>query len=297
MGLAICEVITDLHDQELTKHGHTSFPIACYDDDLTVADVSWHWHEEWELVLVTEGCLRFEMENTNVLIDSGDGIFINSKAMHAVRLSAPGKQVVGRLHSVVFHPRLIGGSMDSVYWQELVQPLLNNEATRFLLLKKDIPWQKDVLDHFHTAWAAIVDEQDDFENFSRYLLSKAIRSIVKNADFSVSNLSAQELAKIVRIRTMMEFIELHFMEDLSVDQIAESASVSSSACLRSFHEMLHTTPMQYVIDLRLTKAANLLKTTPRAAKDIAFDCGFSDTSYFTKVFRLKYHATPGQYRK
>ncbi|MCC8075825.1 MAG: AraC family transcriptional regulator [Clostridiales bacterium] len=294
MGLSVCNTVTDLHDQELAKHGDTAFPIACYADDLSRENVPWHWHEEWELVLVTEGCPRFDLENARMTLDCGDGVFINSRAMHAIQ---NGSQTPGKLHSAVFHPRLIGGSMDSVFWQTLVQPFYSNAATRFLLLKQEIPWQQEVLRCFETAWEAIAGEQDDFENLARYSLSKAVRGILRNTDFSKSNLSERELTKINRIRSMMEFIEFHYSEELTVEQIAKSVSVSNSACLRCFHEMLNTTPMQYVMETRLKKAAALLRTTNKSAKDIALDCGFNDTSYFTKLFRLKYNCTPGQYRK
>lgn len=46
MGLSVCSVVTDLHDQELSGHGDTAFPIACYDEDLSREEVSWHCHEE-----------------------------------------------------------------------------------------------------------------------------------------------------------------------------------------------------------------------------------------------------------
>lgn len=294
MGLSACSVVTDLHDQELSRHGNTAFPIACYDEDLSQEEVSWHWHEEWEIVLVTEGCLCFDMENTRQMLSCGDGVFINSKVMHAIR---NGSRHPGRLHSAVFHPRFIGGSMDSVFWQTLVQPFFTNAATRFLVLKEDIPWQNEALQCFQMAWTAIGEEQDDFENLARYHLSRSIRNILRNTDFARSNLPEQELVKIGRIRSMMEFIEFHYMEDLTVENIAKSVSVSNSACLRCFHEMLNTTPMQYVIETRLRKAAALLRATNRSAKDIALDCGFGDASYFTKMFRLKYHCTPGNYRK
>ncbi len=294
MGLSVCNTVTDLHDQELSRHGNTAFPIACYADDLNREKIPWHWHEEWEIVLVTEGYLRFDVENARQTLACGDGIFINSKAMHAIQNTS---QAPGTLHSAVFHPRLIGGNMDSIFWQTLVQPFSYNAATRFLLLKQDVPWQKEVLRYFQIAWESIAKEQDDFENLARFYLSKAIRSILQNTDFSKSNLSEQELTKINRIRSMMEFIEFHYMEELTVEQIAKSVSVSNSACLRCFHEMLNTTPIQYVMETRLKKAAALLRSTNKSVKDIALDCGFSDVSYFIKIFRLKYNCTPGNYRK
>ncbi len=178
-----------------------------------------------------------------------------------------------------------------------MQPFYSNSATRFFLLNQEIPWQKEVLHCFQIAWESIVGEPDDFKNLTRFYLSRAIHDILRNTDFSQSNLSEKELEKINRIRSMMEYIEFHYMEDLTVEHISKSVSVSNSACLRCFHEMLNTTPMQYVMEIRLKKAAALLRATNKSARDIALDCGFNDPSYFTKMFRLKYNCTPGNYRK
>ena len=54
--------------------------------------------------------------------------------------------------------------------------------------------------------------------------------------------------------------------------------------------------MQYVINLRLQRAAESLISNSKKVIDIAFDCGFSEPSYFSKKFRAKYNVTPKQYR-
>lgn len=53
-----------------------------------------------------------------------------------------------------------------------------------------------------------------------------------------------------RIKTMLQFIQEHYAEDISVEQVASSASISPSECLRCFHNMIGTTPNQYLRDQR-----------------------------------------------
>ena len=53
-----------------------------------------------------------------------------------------------------------------------------------------------------------------------------------------------------RIKRMLQYIQDHYAEDVSVDQIAASASISASECLRCFHDMIGTTPNQYLRDRR-----------------------------------------------
>ncbi len=294
MALSICETQTDLHDMELSKHGDPAFPIACYTDDLSLTKVPWHWHDEWEYAIVHEGCPEFFLENQHVSLHAGDGIFINGKALHAVKNDHTKTAI---LHSAVFHPRLIGGSTDSIYWQTLVQPFLSNPSTRYLLLHADNPWESKVLDHFHLAWKSMANDCEDCANIVRYELSAGIGALVQHNDFSTSNMSDQELINAKRIRVMLEYIEAHYNEKISVDILSDLITVSASVCLRCFHNTLHTTPMQYVRQLRIKKAADLLHTTNKSAKDIAFACGFNDMSYFTRSFKEVYGQTPIIYRK
>ena len=64
----------------------------------------------------------------------GDGLFINAGVLHADWPLAAGRC---RLHSVVFHPRLVGGSPDSVFWQKYLQPLLTYLTNLYFKIRED----------------------------------------------------------------------------------------------------------------------------------------------------------------
>ena len=55
MAIQECIQNIDSTGQELSQHGSSVFPVACYHDDLKQANVAWHWHEELEAVVVSEG--------------------------------------------------------------------------------------------------------------------------------------------------------------------------------------------------------------------------------------------------
>ena len=55
MGLSLCNVSIDRRGRELVEHGTVLFPVACYYDDLAGDAVPWHWHDELEAAVVTEG--------------------------------------------------------------------------------------------------------------------------------------------------------------------------------------------------------------------------------------------------
>ncbi len=292
MSLSPCSVATDLHQRELAEHGSIAFPIACYHDNLPLQAVPWHWHDEWEFAIVSEGSVDFLLENVRLRLTEGEGIFINALALHGVEpVQGP-----GRLHSAVFHARLIGGSADSYFYQNLVQPM-KDSPLRYVHLQPENSWQNQVLQGFHAVWYAMLEEAEDYEDTVRYHLSHAIRILLQNCAVHAALPSAQEQTDAARIRSMLEFIEAHYQEDLTIEHIAGQISVSSSVCLRCFHRMLGTTPMQYVRQLRLNKAAEQLVSGSRPIREIALDCGFNDISYFSKSFREKTGLTPKAYRQ
>ena len=96
---------------------------------------------------------------------------------------------------------------------------------------------------------------------------------------------------------MLQYIQEHYGGELTLAKIAESASVSENECLRCFRSMIGSTPIQYVKQLRVQKAAELLVSTNRKISDIGAECGFQEMSYFAKTFRELKGCTPGDFRK
>ena len=79
-------------------------------------------------------------------------------------------------------------------------------------------------------------------------------------------------------------------DDTSVRDHHGTDGYSESACLRSFRQLLGTTPIQYVKQYRIEKDAGLLLTTRLRTGEIGAECGFNDLSYFTKT-RLLFSTT------
>lgn len=286
-----CTLMTDESGRELIEHGTAAFPVACYDDDLTREEVPWHWHENLEIAIITEGTALVAAGSQKYTIGPGDGFFINVGVLHGCW------DLEGcRLHSLVFHPRLVGGSLDSVFYQSYMLPLTRNQAAEGLFLRRSIPWQKDILDSIVSAWDACAREQPGFEFHVRAALSNLVLLLCSNLPAGTQAHDGRSLRSSERIKEMLQFIHDNYMEELSAAQIARSAAVSESECLRCFRSAIGTTPIRYVKQYRIQKASQLLTSTRERICDIAARCGFQDMSYFTKTFRELKGCTPREYR-
>lgn len=294
MALAECNTTVDASGRELQQHGKPAFPIACYEDDFRVMDVPWHWHEEWEAVLITEGSCLVAAGNRKAMLRAGEGFFIHSGVLHGCwDTEATGC----RFHSLVFHPRLVGGSLDSVFHQQFVQPLLDHHRPEMIVLDPRIPWQNEALEAIEGAWQHCTCETEGFPFLVRNELSRLVFLLHSHLSPAEANLSSAQLRNAQRIKTMLSWIHDHFSQELDIASIAASVCVSESECLRCFRSTIGTTPIQYLKQYRLQQAAKLLADTHQKISDIAVSCGFQDMSYFTRAFREQMGCTPSQYRK
>ncbi|MCF7853793.1 MAG: AraC family transcriptional regulator [Candidatus Pacebacteria bacterium] len=99
------------------------------------------------------------------------------------------------------------------------------------------------------------------------------------------------------VRNALNYIEKHFTEPLSIEQIAREAGVSSPHLYTLFRQHVGISPKQAILKLRLKKAESLLSLTTLSVKEISRETGFIDASSFCAFFRRASGLTPIAYRK
>lgn len=281
--------------QETFQHGDSRFPCASYLDQYCSGREAypWHWHDDWEIAYVEQGAVRVCVNDQQVLLQEGDGIFINRRVLHT--FSMAGKTEV-RMPNILFDPVLLYGSRESVYWEKYVKPLALSKGFTHEVFRRQAPWQAEILGQAERAFSLLTAEDYGYELRVRAALSEIFLILTRHIP-DLGNTEAKSQTEMDRIRQMLSFIQLRYTEPVSVQQIADSAFISRRECMRSFQRILGTSPIQYVIDLRLRKAKQLLLETDFPVMEIGARCGFPDQSYFTRVFREKTGVSPGKFRK
>lgn len=293
MALSISVDRVDETGRELLTYGTEDFPIAFFDDDLTKISVPYHWHDELEIVIITEGAVRMRIAGTEFSLKTGDRYFSNSGILHTETLTTP----TGHQHALVFSPRIISQREDLI-WKAYLSPVLRNPQIPFLLLKAAVPWQKEILRLAETAWNQGAYEAKDYPLAVRSSLSMAFSHIVdhlKDMENETPYTSAFQRDEL-RIKKILIYIERNYGTNITLEELANSANISTSTCLRLFSTVLGTTPIKYLLTFRLQKATEELKhANGRTVSEIAHSCGFSDASYFNRCFRKEYGVTPSEY--
>lgn len=269
---------------------HNEYPYAFHHVSLRVTEVPWHWHEALEFNLVLDGEVKVSTASQTQVFQKGEGFFLNSNV-----LAAMDSDTDCIMDSHLFHPVFLSGHFKSVFETKYLNPIVQNRNLDMVAFRGTNTQQKQILNKLRQLGQ--LQKEPDTEFQTRNLLSEIwlfLLDEIKNAE---PNIYHPQQKNQDRILTMISFIQENFAEKLTLEDIADSAAVSTRECLRCFKSAIHQSPMDYLIEYRVRTAKKMLETTDLSITDIALRCGFNSNSYFTKLFHRICGKTPNAYRK
>lgn len=293
MALSYSVDKTDSSGRELLTYGTSDFPIAFFDDDLTKVKVPWHWHDEFEIIIITEGSVCVQIANSSFVLNKGEGYFLNSGILHSAKLLSK----KGHQHALIFSPEITAHNEDIV-WETYIKPIFKKQALPFIKLSPGISWQNSILQLSNDVWLTGAYEKTDYPITVRHNLTKVFSLIKSNIDLIENETEFTDKAKQdeLRIKKILFFIENNYPTMITIADIAKSGDISISSCLRLFKQILKTSPIQYLIKFRLHKAVEeFYSLEGRSIGDIAYSCGFADATYFNRCFKKEFGCTPTEY--
>jgi len=163
------------------------------------------------------------------------------------------------------------------------EALLNCVALRFMLEFEHIRHNKMYLDELH-------------EYFTGRMLDisqETIREMDK-LDFKKSSTRREVYSRLSR---SAEYMEDMYNRNISLDELAKEANISKYHYLRSFKKLFNVTPCEYLSNIRITRAKNLLAETSSPVSEISFQLGFENTSHFSVNFKKITGYSPLRFRR
>ncbi len=245
-----------------------------------------HWHDDLEFMLIRTGVMQYRVNDHVVTMHPGEGIFVNSRQLH---YGYSDTHEESSFICIRLHPELLCAS--ELLRRDYVQPILQG-GIAYVLLTDDAPWKIDLMDelrHIASTRGESTAPLHIQQSFYRIWLL-----LYEHAPWSGARGRPDHRLSIVK--TMVTLIHNNYMDKLTLDDIAASASVSKNTCLNLFHTYLNDTPGNYLIAYRAKIAAELLLDTDRTIADIALSVGFASPSHLTETFKKLYGVTPKEYR-
>lgn len=98
------------------------------------------------------------------------------------------------------------------------------------------------------------------------------------------------------IAKAQQYIEQHYMEDITVKLLSDIGCMSETTFNRHFKKETGVTPIEYLLDVRIKKSKEMLRRNELSITDIAISCGFSSVAYYSSCFSNRVNTTPQEYR-
>ena len=113
---------------------------------------------------------------------------------------------------------------------------------------------------------------------------------------SHSTLSSDGIYGANACAKILEYMDNNYTDTITLDQLSQVSGMSKNGIIAMFKRLYGMTPVKYINNLRLYKACELLKSTDMPISQLAYQCGFADSNYFTRVFKELRGMTPREYR-
>ena len=289
------QINIEKNKKEIKDHGNYAFPVnVCVESIQKYEHNSflWHWHPEIELTLILSGSIEYHVNNQSYILSEGEGLFGNCNTLHSGYMK-DGKEC--SYLSITFHPRFLYGYENSILQTKYIDFITHNEAWSSLKFSPDISWHQKIL----SGMAEIHTLSDTLPHDYELRVHMLLMEIWQNLYHYFSSLPQEEKNSqkhLQRLREMITYIQEHYHQDLTLDEIAEHISICKSECCRFFKKHMNMTIFEYILFLRIQNSLPMLKNGD-SITEIAGKVGFSSPAYYGQIFKRYMKCSPREYQK
>lgn len=280
---------------EIAHYDHPDIPIYIKYDDLseyTDRKGLCHWHDDIELIYIAEGQMNYHVNGKTILLKDQDCIIINSRQLH---YGSSCMRHNCHFVCIRFHPKVLGHC--SGLYEKYVLPLINCSEIGHLHYDSCSQNHGFIKECIQNILSLKETKEDSYELEVLSIIYRLWRRILYQCKDRINQESSANCSDLALLKKMVSYIYEHYSEPLTLDEIAARANISRSKCCIIFREYLQQSPIDYLNKYRLELSRYLLANTQSKITEIALSCGFSHSSYFSKIFLREYGRTPTKYRK
>lgn len=274
---------------EPRQHGTINFPIEYYyvDERHPRYLMPYHWHKEYEIIRILKGYFTITIDGETCSANAGDLIFINQGLIHGgIPENCIYECIVFDLQFLLMH-----GAAMTQYMTKLTgcSILIQSHFTRC---------DKDLFAIAAQLFEAVEKKAPAYELNTVGALYLFLGIIFqKNYYTAYTKTTRRNLKEANHIKPVLEYIENHYMEKISLEKMSRIAGISPKYFCRCFKIFFHMTASDYLNYKRVEQACYELTVLDKSVTEVGFDCGFHDTSYFIRIFKKYKGMTPNQLKQ
>ena len=269
----------ELYEKKVLSDGELPVQLAYNNHSVCGEIFGSHWHEHIEMHYQYAGSAIFHIDQECYEVQAGDLIIANRNELHA----GYSTKVPYEAKLLVFDPTDLSRELGEKNLR--FQSLIRGDAT------------------IRNMMADIFDEYQGQKLGYRALCRARITELMVylSRHYAVESVAAKDTVQrrrdLERLQPALDYIEKNYADRISVAQLAHLLCLSPDRLGHLFRDGVGQAPLQYINEIRLRKAMNLLKTEEYTVTEVAQAVGFFDYNHFGRLFRRRYGCTPNQVRQ
>ncbi|HIZ54959.1 MAG TPA: AraC family transcriptional regulator [Firmicutes bacterium] len=245
-----------------------------------------HWHNEIEIIFVLENQVKYMINNTSRILHAGDMVITNSGDIHtAVRDNCTG------------HAYILLVSI------EAIEKFVNSDVLCSTLIERSkipegfYPYQL-LQSLFQYMFVEYTSDYDGREKSISALLQLLMLNIRRCSDYGETlNIPNKRIKEATVCRQIISFFNEHEPQQYTLSGLAEYLGYSPNHLCKVFKKIFSLSFNEYVTQLKVLSAQNMLRQTSLSVSQISSQCGFSSDRVFNISFKKVCGMSPSEYRK
>jgi AraC-like DNA-binding protein len=253
-----------------------------------------HAHEFAEIVIITAGRGEHVTGKESYGLNAGDAFVIGGSRQHDYhsmeRLC---------LVNILFQPEKLGlrtydlRTLPGYHALFTLEPAWRRRHQFNGRLRLTPPELRTVMTFVDNLEAELHTRASGF----KFMATAAFMQVVGYLSRCYAKAKHPDSRALLRIGAAISHLEANYQEPINLDRLAQIAHMSKRNFIRSFQAAMRVSPIAYLIQLRVTRGASLLRRTELSVTEVAIKAGFNDSNYFTRQFSKLLNITPSEYRR
>lgn len=297
-------MMPDRETREDRQHSTAYIPYSFYECRVPEEslNVPMHWHDEFEINRVVRGRGEFICGDQKLMAKEGDMLVIPPDMLHAA-YAPEGESLV--YQAMVFSPLMLGANGNDRCTLEYIRPMVQGSLRPDVLVSPGTERYEELLNAAQRifAYGGFPGEGEESSPGSSpggelLLKGELMRFFgLLTCQGSGEGGPGGGVSLSEAVRPALEYMVEHYGDTISVEELAERVHLSKSYFMSCFKKAVGVGAIEYLAQLRVNAACELLTGTAAAVSEIAFRCGYNNLSNFNRQFRRFKGCSPREYRK
>jgi YesN/AraC family two-component response regulator len=262
---------------------------GCCSPEIPIPETNYHCHDDFiELSFIISGSVDYLIEGEKYTLKKGQ-----------VLISNPG----------IYHKELFDSNTNcrELHIGLTNLNLFNNTRKNYIDLgAKNILTMEKYKDEILKNCLEIIEEQKKYNQTSPFMLKSLVMKLLvllhRELNEEVPNINSHEFSfksreKKALVESITSYLSKNYTEDISLYTLSKNMYLSPVYISKIFKDVMGDSPINYLIQIRLSKAKELLKDNNLSIKAIANLVGYNDPYYFSKLYKKYYGISPNKVRK